>query len=110
MVKRGTRPSWHLAFTAALLLAAAAGVFHLHWRSRPDSDTPANSAPVPTRPAAFADSLAAGMEGALADVGIRIAQVITLVDRSGGVAAHKVGTAGIPYVALVTPSDLGVTE
>lgn len=47
---------------------------------------------------------------ALAEVGIRIAQVITLVDRSGGVAAHKVGAAGIPYVALVTPSDLGVNE
>ena len=47
---------------------------------------------------------------ALADIGIRIAQVITLVDRSGGVAAGKVGTAGIPYVALVTPSDLGVNE
>jgi len=47
---------------------------------------------------------------ALADAGIRIAQVITLVDRSGGIAASKVGAAGIPYVALVTPSDLGVDE
>ena len=47
---------------------------------------------------------------AAADAGIRIAQVITLVDRSGGIAASKVGAAGIPYVALVTPSDLGVDE
>ena len=47
---------------------------------------------------------------ALTDAGIRIIQVITLVDRSNGVAANKVGAAGIPYVALVTPSDLGVNE
>lgn len=48
--------------------------------------------------------------GALADAGIRIAQVITLVDRSAGVAARNVEAIGIPYVALVTPADLGVTE
>ena len=47
---------------------------------------------------------------ALTDAGIRITQVITLVDRSNGIAANKVGAAGIPYVALVTPSDLGVNE
>lgn len=47
---------------------------------------------------------------ALSDAGIRIAQVITLVDRSDGVAASKVATAGIPYLALVTPRDLGVEE
>ena len=46
----------------------------------------------------------------LTEAGIRIAQVITLVDRSAGVAAEKVGAVGIPYVALVTPVDLGVTE
>ena len=47
---------------------------------------------------------------ALADAGIRIAQVITLVDRSAGVAAENVEARGIPYVSLVTPDDLGVTE
>ncbi|MGB5431933.1 MAG: orotate phosphoribosyltransferase [Acidimicrobiia bacterium] len=47
---------------------------------------------------------------ALTDAGIRIAQVVTLVDRSNGIAATKVGAAGISYVALVTPSDLGVSE
>ena len=45
---------------------------------------------------------------ALTEAGIRIAQVITLVDRSAGVAADKIQEAGIPYVALVTPADLGV--
>lgn len=45
---------------------------------------------------------------ALSDTGIRIAQVITLVDRSDGVAAAKVAAVGIPYLALVTPGDLGV--
>lgn len=47
---------------------------------------------------------------ALTEAGVSIAQVITLVDRSNGVAANKVGSIGIPYVALVTPSDLGVSE
>ena len=47
---------------------------------------------------------------ALADAGIHIAQVITLVDRSAGVAAKNVEALGIPYVSLVTPVDLGVTE
>ena len=46
----------------------------------------------------------------LADAGIRIAQVITLVDRSGGIAAAKVAAVGIPYLALVVPRDLGVEE
>ncbi len=46
----------------------------------------------------------------LTEAGIRIAQVITLVDRSAGVAAGKVAAIGIPYVALVTPADLGVAE
>ena len=46
----------------------------------------------------------------LTGAGIRIAQVITLVDRSAGVAAAKVAAVGIPYVALVTPEDLGVFE
>lgn len=46
----------------------------------------------------------------LTEAGIRIAQVITLVDRSAGVAAGKVAAVGIPYVTLVTPADLGVAE
>jgi orotate phosphoribosyltransferase len=47
---------------------------------------------------------------ALSDAGVRIAQVITLVDRSGGIAAAKVAAVGIPYLALVVPRDLGVEE
>ena len=47
---------------------------------------------------------------ALADAGVRIAQVVTLVDRSGGIAAAKVAAVGIPYLALVVPRDLGVEE
>ena len=46
----------------------------------------------------------------LSRAGVRIAQVITLVDRSGGVAAAKVAAAGIPYLAIVTPRDLGLEE
>lgn len=47
---------------------------------------------------------------ALVEAGISVAQVITLVDRSSGVAAGKARDVGVPYVALVTPSDLGVSE
>ncbi|MEA3511474.1 MAG: orotate phosphoribosyltransferase [Actinomycetota bacterium] len=47
---------------------------------------------------------------ALSGSGIRIAQVIALVDRSGGIAEAKVAAAGIPYLALVVPRDLGVEE
>lgn len=47
---------------------------------------------------------------ALFEAGIQIAQVITLVDRSNGVAAAKVAAAGIPYLALVVPRDLGVEQ
>lgn len=46
---------------------------------------------------------------ALTEAGISIGQAITLVDRSGGAAAAKVGSK-IRYVALVTPGDLGVAE
>jgi len=47
---------------------------------------------------------------ALTGAGIRVAQIVTLVDRSRGVAASKAEVAGIPYVALAMPSDLGVVE
>lgn len=47
---------------------------------------------------------------ALTDAGMRVTQVIALVDRSGGNAAAKVAAAGIPYVAIVTPSDLGMGQ
>jgi len=45
---------------------------------------------------------------ALADAGIDAAQVVSLVDRSGGKVADRVGALGIAYIALVTPADLGV--
>jgi orotate phosphoribosyltransferase len=45
---------------------------------------------------------------ALADAGIDTAQVVSLVDRSGGRVADLVSALGIAYIALVTPTDLGV--
>lgn len=42
------------------------------------------------------------------DEGLEIVQAIVLVDRSGDVAASRWQEMGIPYVALVEPSDLGV--
>lgn len=40
--------------------------------------------------------------------GLVIVQAIALVDRSEGLAARNFAELGIPYVALTTPSDLGV--
>lgn len=40
--------------------------------------------------------------------GLEIVQVIVLVDRSAGAAEQNLDELGVPYVALVTPADLGV--
>ena len=40
--------------------------------------------------------------------GLDIAQVIVLVDRSAGVAEETLAYLGVPFTALVTPTDLGV--
>jgi orotate phosphoribosyltransferase len=45
---------------------------------------------------------------ALRDAGIEVVKAVALVDRSAGEAASRVEALGIPYVALVTPQDLGV--
>ena len=42
--------------------------------------------------------------------GLEVIQAVALVDRSGGLAAAAFAARDIPYVALVTPSDLGVVE
>lgn len=42
--------------------------------------------------------------------GLEVVQAITLVDRSAGAADRKFTGMGIPYVALVRPGDLGVSE
>lgn len=42
--------------------------------------------------------------------GLHVIQVVALVDRSGDQAADAFASRGIPYVALVVPSDLGVGE
>jgi orotate phosphoribosyltransferase len=47
---------------------------------------------------------AAGAEG------LEVIQAIALVDRSGGAAREVFRGLDVPYVALVTPHDLGVTS
>ena len=42
--------------------------------------------------------------------GLEVVQVIALVDRSGGDASTRFAGMGLPYRALVEPSDLGVQE
>lgn len=40
--------------------------------------------------------------------GLEVVEVVTLVDRSGGVAAERFADAGVPFRSLFTPADLGV--
>lgn len=40
--------------------------------------------------------------------GLQVIQAIVLFDRSGGTVEMKMSARSIPYVSLVTPSDLGV--
>jgi orotate phosphoribosyltransferase len=42
------------------------------------------------------------------EAGLVVIQAIALVDRSGGAAAAKFAALGVPYRALIEPSDLGV--
>lgn len=42
--------------------------------------------------------------------GLEVVQAVALVDRSNGRAEGAFAARGIPYIALVTPSDLGVDE
>jgi orotate phosphoribosyltransferase len=54
----------------------------------------------------------AAMEAAEAAMaaGLEVVQAIALVDRSDGRAADAFAAHGIPYIALITPSDLGVMQ
>ncbi len=45
---------------------------------------------------------------ALVASGVEVVKAVALVDRSGDAARIRVEALGIPYVALVTPADLGV--
>ena len=47
---------------------------------------------------------------AASDYGLVVVQAISLIDRSGDRAAKAFAARGIPYVALITPADLGVEE
>lgn len=42
--------------------------------------------------------------------GLRIVQVVVLVDRSGGEAGRRISAYGIPYTAVLRPEDLGLGE
>ena len=54
-------------------------------------------------------ALVAAIE-ALRDADIAVGKAISLVDRSDGATAKRVESLGIPYVALVTPTDLGLAK
>ena len=44
----------------------------------------------------------------LIEAGVSVVQAISVVDRSGGAAGRRIGQRGIPFVALLSPADLGV--
>ena len=41
---------------------------------------------------------------------IVVRNAVALVDRSGGVAAERMRSLGVPYLAIVEPADLGVED
>lgn len=45
---------------------------------------------------------------AILEAGLEIVQIIVMVDRSNGRAEENLAHLGVPFVALVTPADLGV--
>ena len=47
---------------------------------------------------------------ALVEANVHVAKAIALVDRSDGATRARVEALGIPYVAVVSPSDLGVLD
>lgn len=47
---------------------------------------------------------------ALSSEGLEVVQVVTLVDRSGGVAGERFEAVGVPFVSVFGVADLGVEE
>lgn len=47
---------------------------------------------------------------ALIEAGMHVTMAVALVDRSDGLARKRVEERGVPYVALVTPADLGMED
>ncbi len=45
---------------------------------------------------------------ALREAGVEVIGAVALVDRSSGAAAGRMDALGVPYLAVVEPSDLGV--
>jgi len=106
MVKRGARPAWHLVATGGLLVVAAAAIFLLHWRSRPDPAAAGSDQRLPTRPAAFADSLNNGVEDALAEVGVWLELID--IERSSGRSGHRI-EARVPADLPLPVANIALT-
>ncbi len=50
----------------------------------------------------------AAVANVLGEAGIDVVQAVALVDRGGDEPSRRMAGAGIPYVAILTPADLGV--
>ena len=42
--------------------------------------------------------------------GFDVVQALVVVDRSGGAAGERCAQLGVPFVAVIVPADLGITE
>ena len=58
-----------------------------------------------TTGSSFVDSI-----GALRAEGIEVLQALVVVDRSDGTAGQRCAALGVPFVAVIVPADLGITE
>ena len=74
MVKRPPRPSWHLALSGGLVLAAIVVLLYAQWRERPQEPIPPEPPSLPAAPApdavALADTLYEAAETVLDELGI----------------------------------------
>ncbi len=52
----------------------------------------------------------AAVAAVLAEAGVDVVQAVALVDRGGDETARRMAAARIPYVALLTPANLGVEQ
>ena len=115
MARRRRTPRWHLALSAFLLLAAAAAVLIVQWRTRPEALLPAYAAlPLPdpapaSHPRAFADTLLSQTEATLGEIGIwpeLISRSRQLRDASQSTDDSTDSSFPPDIITVIVPGDL----
>ena len=103
LAKRQRHPRWHLALSGVLLAGAIALSLYMPWREQTNDepDAPAASAPVPFQAAdagQLADSLYAGIDSALVEMGIWPELV------------SKRRQENLDHIKISVPADLPLSE